>query len=139
MSETLWFMSVLVRIHVASGSGDDGISVIEQVARCGDSPPLHIHRTEDELFHVAAGEFFLVPKGVAHSFVVTSTEARWLATTTHGEYEGFVRELSRVPEHEGWPEPLAVSAEISARLDEVKVDAEDIAGMCSWRCASCLS
>ncbi len=122
-------------MRVPADSASDGISVIEQVARQGDSPPLHIHRNEDELFHVVegelsfsrgdehhtvvAGEFFLVPKGVAHSFVVASPEARWFVTTTHGDYEGFVRELSREPDGHGWPEAIAMTPEQAARLDEI--------------------
>ena len=109
--------------------------MIEQSARQGDSPPLHIHRNEDELFQivdgelnfrlgdehhrVVAGEFFLVPKGVAHSFVVTSPEARWFVTTTQGDFESFVRELSREPDSGGWPEPTAMTPEQAAWVDEI--------------------
>src|SRR5439155_6855967 len=60
----------------------------------GDSPPLHVHRTEDELFHVldgmltlrvgddlielAAGATALAPKAVPHTYRVDSPTARWL-------------------------------------------------------------
>lgn len=36
--------------------GADRISVIEHRALHGDSPPLHVHHDEDEVFQVLAGE-----------------------------------------------------------------------------------
>lgn len=68
-----------------------GLSVIEQGVPHGDSPPLHIHHTEDEAFvclkgrlriHVdgkdryleAGGGTALAPKGKPHSFRVESAE-----------------------------------------------------------------
>ena len=99
---------------------DDGMSVIESLAPEGDSPPLHVHRTEDELFHVLegsltlrldedlvdleAGETALAPKGVPHTYRVDSPTTRWLVVTTRGDFEAFVRAASREPEDDGLPE-----------------------------------
>ena len=72
----------------------------------GGGPPLHIHRTEDELFFVLDGEisFFIdgrviraragetafVPRGAAHCFKNISTRpARVLVLFTPGHIEGF--------------------------------------------------
>lgn len=110
--EYLWFLNTLVRIRVAHARGTDGISVIESLAAYADSPPLHIHHTEDELFHILEGEFrflaggrelragpgqtILTHKGVPHTYRVESkTGGRWLVVTTHGDFERFVREMSR--------------------------------------------
>jgi quercetin dioxygenase-like cupin family protein len=107
----LWFLDTLVRIAAAHDDGADGISVIESLASRGDSPPRHIHRTEDEVFHVLdgelvllvggrtqrvfAGETYVAPKGVPHTYRVISPEARWLVVTSEGDFERFVREVSR--------------------------------------------
>ena len=121
MTERRWFLETLVTIRVSHDAGDDGISVIESVAPYGDSPPLHIHRTEDELFHVLdgtmrlrvgdgelladAGDVVLAPKGVPHTYRVESPEgARWLVTTTRGDFEAMVRAASRPAEREELPE-----------------------------------
>ena len=121
MTERRWFLETLVAIRVPHDAGDDGISVIESVAPYGDSPPLHIHRNEDELFHVLegtmrlrvgddelvadAGDIFLAPKGVPHTYRVESREgARWLVTTTCGDFEAMVRAASRPAEREELPE-----------------------------------
>ena len=87
------------------------MSILEHVARRGDSPPLHVHLNEDEVFHILEGEFrfqigaeqrdghagdtVLAAKGVPHSYRVESERARWLTVTTHGQFEDFVRAMSR--------------------------------------------
>jgi quercetin dioxygenase-like cupin family protein len=115
----LWFLQTLVSFPVPHEGGSDGISVIHSEARRGDSPPLHVHTTEDEVFHVidgclrvvldgtirsvGPGETILAPKGVPHTYCVDSARATWLAITTNGDFERFVRALARVPEGEGLP------------------------------------
>jgi quercetin dioxygenase-like cupin family protein len=107
----LWFFDTLVSFPVRHGDGSDGMSVMESIARRGDSPPYHVHHTEDEVFHllegelallvdgaetrVGAGETLLAPKGVPHTYRVVSDQARWLVTTTAGDFERFVLAVSR--------------------------------------------
>jgi quercetin dioxygenase-like cupin family protein len=119
-TEQLWFLNTLATVHVRHDEGEDGISVLERHAPHGDSPPLHVHQTEDEIFHVlegelrvcagdtevriAAGETILGPKGVPHTYRVESHEgARWLVITRRGDFERFVRALSRPAERSGLP------------------------------------
>src|SRR5262245_46308694 len=120
--ERLWFLDALVTIPVAHADGKDGMSVVEATAPYGDSPPLHVHRAEDEIFHVlegelrlhvggrdlrlGAGETALAPQGVPHSFRVESLDgARWLVVTTNGDFERVVRTVSRPAELAELPEP----------------------------------
>lgn len=53
----LWFQNSLVTIRVSASEGQDGVSVQEHLVPYGFSPPLHLHRTEDEVMHVLEGEF----------------------------------------------------------------------------------
>jgi len=85
-AEALWFGNTLVKILLSSEHGHDGISIIEHRMPHGDSPPMHVHRNEDEVFHiiegkmrfqvgqeqivVGAGETIVAPKGVPHTFRV---------------------------------------------------------------------
>jgi quercetin dioxygenase-like cupin family protein len=117
---SLWFLNTQVTIRVSSRDGSDGISVLEHRASHGDSPPLHIHYDEDEIFHVLegevryrvgdqehrarAGETLLTPKGIPHTYKVESDEARML-TITRGEFESFIRAFGRPAEHNGLPDP----------------------------------
>ena len=117
----LWFFNALVTVRVSCEEGSDGISVMETLAPRGDSPPLHVHRAEDEIFHVLegevrfrvadkelwvrAGETVLAPKGVPHTYLVESERGRWLVVTARGNHERFVRSLSRPAERSELPEP----------------------------------
>jgi len=122
-TDQLWFLNTLVTVRVSDDEGQGGISVLESVAPYGDSPPLHIHETEDETFYVLdgelrlragdadvrlrAGECMLAPKGVAHTYRVQSPEgARWLVITSRGDFERFVRAISRPAERVELPEPV---------------------------------
>ena len=132
-TDQLWFLDTLVTIRVRHDQGEDGVSVMESLAPHGDSPPLHIHHTEDEIFHVLEGELrlrtgdaevtigpgetVLASKGVPHTYRVESREgARWLVVTTRGDFERFVRflsrpaELSELPEAQGPPTPAQAEA-----------------------------
>ena len=132
-TDALWFLDTLVTVRVSETDGQDRISVLEHRAAQGDSPPLHIHHTEDEIFHVLEGTFrfhigdaehrlgvgdvLLAPKGVPHQYRVESAAGgRWLTITTPGDFERFVRAIARpaerlaLPEPGGAPSPEAVAA-----------------------------
>jgi quercetin dioxygenase-like cupin family protein len=127
----IWFLSTLVYIRVAQAEGNDGLSVIEHRVPYGDSPPLHIHHFEDEIFHVLEGEIrfqvgdkvqsvgpgaiLLAPKGIPHTYRVESRSGgRWLTVTAHGDFEQFVRAMGReaerdeLPPQDGPPSPEAI-------------------------------
>lgn len=130
--EHLWFMDTLICVRLSHREGTDGISILEQTAPRGDSPPLHFHENEDETFHVlegvirfrldgrdqtvAAGDTVVAPKGVPHTYRVESERARWLVITAKGQFEAFVRAMARraeggwLPPAGGPPAPEAIAA-----------------------------
>jgi quercetin dioxygenase-like cupin family protein len=118
----LWFQNSLVTVRVSTSDGQDGLSILEHLVPFGFSPPLHIHRTEDEVFHVLEGQFrvrvqdqehrlgagdvLLAPKGVPHTYRVESApEGRCLTITAEGDFERFVRAVSRPAERPELPPP----------------------------------
>jgi quercetin dioxygenase-like cupin family protein len=120
--EDLWFLNTRVIVRLRHTEGADGISVLEHHAPHGDSPPLHVHRSEDEVFHIldgellfrigdrdvrgGAGDILLAPKGVPHTYRVQSSQgARWLTIVSGGDFETFVRAFSRQAERSGLPDP----------------------------------
>lgn len=118
----IWFLNSLVTIRVSQSEGQDGVSILDHRVPCGDSPPLHIHHTEDEIFHILEGEFrvrikdqelrvgpgdiVLAPKGVPHTYRAECQQGgRFLTVTVHGDFERFVRSMSRPAQHPVLPEP----------------------------------
>ena len=135
-ANNLWFLNTWVTVRVSGSDGQDGISILEHRAPHGDSPPLHIHHTEDEIFHVLEGEFLfkigeqgyrlgagemlLAPKGIPHQYLVESVQGgHWLTVTVPGDFERFVRVMARPAERLELPEPAgAPSAEAVQALTE---------------------
>lgn len=138
----LWFLDTLVLIRVSHLDGADGISVLEHRARRGDSPPLHVHRTEDEIFHVlegemrfriedaerraGAGQILLAPRGVPHTYRVESAEARFLTITAGRDFERFIRSFSRPAPGDALPTPAGPPAPEQARALEEACRRHDI-------------
>jgi quercetin dioxygenase-like cupin family protein len=100
----LWFLNTEVTIRVSETEGGDRISVLDHRVPFGDSPPLHRHIQEDEIFHIisgtlrfvvggnelraCAGETVRAPKNIPHSYRVESREgARWLTITARQDFE----------------------------------------------------
>jgi len=121
--EELDFLGARARV-LASG---EPLGLVDMVAvPAGQMPPLHVHHVEDEGFYVmagevtlfmpgeqvtlAAGDFFLAPRGVPHSYRVGDAPARWLITSTPGGFERFVADVAALGDVD--PERLtAVAAE----------------------------
>ncbi len=110
--ELFWFNGALVNVRVSWDAGEGRVSLVEHYMPYGMSPPLHIHRIEDEVFHIlegvmririgdvetvaCAGQTVMAPKGVPHSFWVESAEgARCLTITSGGDLERMIRENGR--------------------------------------------
>lgn len=117
-----WFLNTYIIIRNSGNDNEDHLSVLEHHAYFGDSPPLHIHHTEDEIFVVLNGEFrfvigdkehrlhsgetILAPKGIPHAYRVESPEGgRWLTITTGHDFENFVKAISRPALKDALPEP----------------------------------
>jgi mannose-6-phosphate isomerase-like protein (cupin superfamily) len=137
--ELFWFKGTLVGIRLSWLAGEDRVSVVEHFMPFGESPPLHIHRNEDEVFHilegemririegedriVRAGETVLAPKGKPHSFRVESSGgARCLTITSGGDFENMIREMGEPatraelpPQVEPTPAMIAALHEACAR------------------------
>jgi len=90
-----WFLGGLARILVPGTATGGTLSVMEFTDPEGHAPPLHVHEGEDEIWIVLDGEitFFVGddrydlqagavahgPRGVPHSYLVRSPDARLVA------------------------------------------------------------
>ena len=121
--ETVWFTTSRARILV----GEDTYSLVEEKARQGNMPPLHVHHGHDEVFYLLsgvvsihlpgsrieleAGQAAFAPRDVPHTYRVESEEgARWLVATTSGEFAAFVAEISVPAEDDGYAPAGALPA-----------------------------
>lgn len=102
------------RILITSAQTGGTVSVWEEIVEPGWGPPLHIHRREDEVFHVlqgrlrfwcgeemfeaGAGATVALPRSVPHRFEnICETTARALIVCTPGGFERFFRDLDAAP------------------------------------------
>jgi quercetin dioxygenase-like cupin family protein len=109
--EALWFLGALVTIKASNETTAGRVTVADNLAPRGHGSPLHVHRNEDEWFYVLDGEltfwvggetivatsgaFVYGPRGVPHTFMVSSDEARFLIGTEPGGFSGFLRTLAQ--------------------------------------------
>jgi quercetin dioxygenase-like cupin family protein len=108
--EALWFLGVLSIVKARGEASGGRFALIEQLAAKGHSPPLHVHSREDEWFYIlegelafwvggrrieaSAGAFVYGPRGIPHTFMVTSAQARFLVGVEPAGFEDFVRALA---------------------------------------------
>ena len=115
---------------LASGDDTDGAFALVELSDvpAGDEPPLHVHHNEDEGFYVIdgeatlylpgrevtlrAGDFFLAPKGIPHSYRVGSRGVHWLITSSPAGFERFVTDVAALDRVD--PETLGA---VAARHD----------------------
>ena len=131
--QTRWFLGTAIKF--LASAGDDGVCVVEHYMPYGDSPPLHLHQNEDEVFVVLrgtvrlevggrtqlleTGDVAIAPKGVPHSYIVESDGARVLTVTRGHEFERMLRTLSRPANGPGLPPQTPPGPEQLAHVAEV--------------------
>lgn len=120
--EALWFLGNLVTLKTTGAATHGRLTVAEFVNPPGFAPPLHRHTEEDELFYVlsgtaefrcdnesflaGAGDFVLLPSGLAHTFIVGADEAlRALQITTPAGFEHFAAEAGVPAQARRLPDP----------------------------------
>src|SRR3989442_14204578 len=105
--EALWFLGGFATSKASSETTDGRVAVIEHLAPQGAGSPLHVHHNEDEWFYVNEGElsfwvggrlidatqgsFDYGPRGIRHTFTVTSSQARFLLGTAPPGFYPFMR------------------------------------------------
>lgn len=105
--EALWSFGQLIVVKASSETTDGRVAVFEVLGPRGSGSPLHVHRREDEWFHVLEGEltfwvegrvidapagsFVYGPRDIPHTFTVASEQARFLLVTEPGGFDAFVR------------------------------------------------
>lgn len=125
--EILDFLGDRARILVdgAATAGRYGLVHMLEMAP-GTMPPLHVHPSQDEGFHVLngeltlllpgreicvrAGELVLAPRGVPHAYVVGDDGAEVMVSSHPAGFERFVSGVAALPA----PDPGALAAVAAA-------------------------
>jgi quercetin dioxygenase-like cupin family protein len=114
LSRALWFSGALMIVHADAASTNGMFGLVEMSGGPGTEPPLHVHANEDEFFYVLegrlkvirgdeqmileAGDSAFLPRNVAHTFTISSDQARWLVYITPGGFEGYFQTLGKPAE-----------------------------------------
>jgi quercetin dioxygenase-like cupin family protein len=128
--EALWAFGGLARIKATGEQTGGDVAVIEQVAPRGAGSPLHIHHREHEWFFVIEGEltfwvggetivapagaFVFGPKGIPHTFLVSSEEARFLLVTEPAGFDQFMRAAGESAPRQEIPPPPTEAPDVAA-------------------------
>ena len=128
--EALWFLGVLATIKASAETTDGTVAVIEHLAPQGAGSPLHVHSREDEWFYVIEGEltlwvggetivapagsFVFGPKGIPHTFMVSSEEARFLLVAEPAGFDRFMRAAGEPAPRLEIPPPPTEAPDVAA-------------------------
>jgi mannose-6-phosphate isomerase-like protein (cupin superfamily) len=121
--QAIWLLNSLMVERATAQDTNGAYTMFEQWVTADGNPPPHVHEREDEAFlvlegsidvtvggettHVTAGGFAFGPRGVPHSYAVTSDLARLLIIATPGGSEHFFRQLGEPAQALGLPVPAA--------------------------------
>jgi quercetin dioxygenase-like cupin family protein len=115
----VWFLGALVRIRAGGRDTAGTLAILEHSGERGYSSPLHRHNDDEETFLVLDGEVrvevggqasaagpgtaAVLPRKLAHSFVVTSPTARFLTIHTPAGFDAFTLEAGAPVTTDGPP------------------------------------
>lgn len=121
--QALWMLNSLLIERATAGDTGGAYAVHEQWITPAGNPPPHQHRHEDEAFLVLAGSidvtvgdttvalgpggFAFGPRGVPHTYAVTSETAHLLVISSPAGAERFFRAVGQVAASLDLPEPAA--------------------------------
>jgi quercetin dioxygenase-like cupin family protein len=107
---SMWYLDSLISILVSGAQTEERFMLLHTCETRGHEPPRHIHQQADEVLFVLEGQLqvtvgdtrfdahqgacVLLPRGVEHSFVLCSDEAKLLLLLP-AHLGGYFRELSR--------------------------------------------
>jgi quercetin dioxygenase-like cupin family protein len=124
--EAIWMLNSLMVERATSADTNGAYAILDQWITPDGNPPPHVHENEDEAFlvlegsidvtvgdstkRVEAGGFAFGPRGVPHTYAVTSEWARLLVVVSPGGAERFFKEVGTPADATVLPDPQAPDA-----------------------------
>ena len=128
--EALWFLGFLTTIKSSAETTGGSVAVVEHLGPRGAGSPLHVHSRENEWFYVLEGEltfwvggevsvapagsFVFGPKGIPHTFMVSSEQARFLLVAEPAGFEQFLRAVGEPAAQLEIPPPATEPPDVEA-------------------------
>lgn len=120
-----WFLDALVIVH--SRYSESGLCFLETLSSPGPGAPLHVHPDQEEGFYVvdgslrvyvgsevidlAPGQFALAPRGIPHTFEVTSEGPTRDLSWINGPFDEFLEAVAVPAKELRLPRPEDLPAE----------------------------
>jgi quercetin dioxygenase-like cupin family protein len=127
--DAFYLLGMLEIIKISGQDTNGAYGLMEITARAGDGSPWHVHPDEDEWFYVLDGQFtFYVdqtrlslpaggfvfgPKGVPHTFIAETDNAKALIGFQPFHFEGFLREVGEPATERVVPPPLDTTPDMA--------------------------
>ena len=122
--KSTWFLETLMTVKAGHAETGGAFTLLEWSAPAGFSPPVHLHRVEDEAFYIlegsmsvrcgerswdaGPGSFVYLPHGIEHVFTVTGdAPLRGLQLTLPAGFEEFIEEAGMLAGELTLPQPSA--------------------------------
>ena len=140
----IWHIDTLKTFKALAGDTGGRLVAWEELLPHRSSPPLHLHRADDEAWFVLEGEltfrigddtlaapagaFVWAPRGLPHTFRVDSPSARLLGLAVPGAFDEFVRATGRPAAALTLPPPPEGPPDMAALVGAARVHGIEILG-----------
>ena len=132
--DAYWSLGSLTVLKATGENTDGSFSLVEERMPPGQSPPLHVHQTDDEMFYIldgtvtfeidgerftaTAGSTVFAPHGLPHSYI-TEEETRWLMFVHEPGLEQLWASVGRPADSWTIPDDSEVEEQMTRVVDQL--------------------
>lgn len=132
--EAYWSLGSLTVLKATEENTNGSFSLVEEQIPAGQSPPMHVHRSDDEMFYIldgtvtfeidgerftaTAGSTVFAPHGKPHSYI-TEAETRWLMFVHEPGLEQLWASAGRPAESWTMPDDSETEEQMNRAMDQL--------------------
>lgn len=141
--DAYWSLGSLTVLKATAENTDGSFSMVEERIPAGQSPPMHVHRSDDEMFYVldgtvtfeidgerftaTAGSTVFAPHGLPHSYL-TEEETRWLMFVHEPGLEQLWASVGRPADSWTVPDDSGVEEQMNRVIEQMERYGIEIVG-----------